>query len=493
MVKEESRQILERKAAARIELYRRAALKGDFWSYLLYMDFKFFNSRKEILRPIADTLQNVVDAYGEGRIARVAISLPPRSGKSWIITQLCAFMLGHHPEESIMRNTCTATLYKKLSKDTRAVIQSPKWQDLFNVKLKTKGVDTWSLEPARQTSYFGGGTGSTIIGFGASMLDISDDLYKNWEDAMSDDNNAKVLTWASAVRGSRVERGCCRIDIGTRWRTNDVIGVSERDGLYDYVISTPAMTPDNKSFCEAVQTTEHYLREKANVPEEVWSAEYMQQPLDIKGRLFAPADMEWFEEGEMPDFDCAANIGVCDSADNGRDYLSFPMCKKIGNKYYIYDWLFARDPMATTEHLVRGKIIANGLHNVRFESNNGGKLFAKNVADGCKGCSVTWKTTTQNKEIRILNDSEWIKRNMVFRKQRTDKDGYPIQDDYSNAIKQVLCFIRGTENRNQKDDAPDSLSMLRRFIEELGLNHVNRVDDREAWESVPVSLSNLRV
>ena len=106
-------------------------------------------------------------------------------------------------------------------------MQSDKWQSLFNVKLKTKGVDTWSLEPARQSSYFGGGTGSTIIGFGASMLDISDDLYKNWEDAMSDDNNDKVLTWASAKCVVLVLSGLLSRLIFARWRTNDVIGVGD--------------------------------------------------------------------------------------------------------------------------------------------------------------------------------------------------------------------------------------------------------------------------
>ena len=60
-----------------------------------------------------------------------------------------------------------------------------------------------------------------------------------------------------------------------------------------------------------------------------------------------------------------------------------------------------------------------------------------------------------------------LKQNMVFRKQRMDKDGYPIQDDYSRAIQQLLAYIKGV--KNQKDDAPDSLSMLRRFIEELGI------------------------
>ena len=56
-------------------------------------------------------------------------------------------------------------------------------------------------------------------------------------------------------------------------------------------------------FVKRCRPTEHYLREKANVPEEVWSAEYMQQPIDIKGRAFSPDDMEWFNEGEVPDMD----------------------------------------------------------------------------------------------------------------------------------------------------------------------------------------------
>ena len=409
------------------------------------------------------------------------------SHNSYIISLFSSFMLGHWPTKSIMRNSCTSTLYEKLSKDVRTLVACAKWKDMFGVQLETKGVKSWALKGAEQgTSYYGAGVGGTIIGIGASMLDISDDLYKGWEEASSDTINDKTISWADGNRGSRQELGCCRIDIGTRWRKRDVIGTNEERGLYgENVIRIPALI-DGKSFCEAVQSTEHYLREKQNIAQEIWESEYMQNPIDIKGRLFSYDDIQWFDE--LPDNDVSANFGVCDSADTGRDNLSFPMCKKIRDKYYVYDWIFTVENMDITEPLIQGSIQTNSLQHVRFESNNGGKQFAKDVAKRTPGCSVTWRQTTQNKETRILMDAVWIKQNCVFRRQRIDKDGNPIHDEYHKAMQQVLSYIKGITN--QKDDAPDSLSMLRRFIEELGLNRTSSIE--EEWESIPVELSNIR-
>ena len=411
------------------------------------------------------------------------------SHNSYIISVFCSFMLGHWPTKSVMRNSCTATLYEKLSKDVRTIVAGEKWQDMFGVPLETKGVKSWALKGAEQgTSYFGAGTGGSIIGIGASMLDVSDDLYKGWEEASSDTINDKTIGWADGARGSRQEKGCCQIDIGTRWRKKDVIGTNEERGIYgENIIRIPALI-DGKSFCEDVQTTEHYLREKQNIAEEIWESEYMQNPLDIKGRLFSYDDIQWFEK--IPDHDISANFGVCDSADTGRDNLSFPMCKKIRDKYYIYDWLFTTENMDITAPLIKGSIQTNALQHVRFESNNGGKQFAKDIAKQTPGCSITWRPTSSNKETRILMDAAWIKQHCVFRRQRLDKEGNAIMDEYHKAMQQVLSYVKGVTN--QKDDAPDSLSMLRRFIEELGLNYVVDNDGTE-WESLPISYSNVRV
>lgn len=484
-----SRQDMERMAAARMELYRRAALGGDFWSYCLYMDYKLFSKRESVLKPVAEMLQRVYDAYKKGVVICVAISLPPRTGKSWITSLFCSFMLGHWPDKSIMRNSCTAYLYEKLSKDVRSIISGNKWQEMFKVPLATKGVKSWALKGAGQgVSYFGAGTGGNIIGIGATMLDISDDLYKGWSDAVSDRVNDTTIAWADSERSSRQELGCCQIDIGTRWRKSDVIGTNEARGIYgDNIIRIPALI-DGKSFCENVQSTAHYLKEKAKIAEEIWMAEYMQEPIDIKGRLFSPDELQWFDS--MPDMTFSANLGVCDTADSGRDNLSFPMVKKIGDLYYIYSWMFTTENMDVTGPIIKGEIQTNGVQQVRFESNNGGKQFAKDVAKQTPGCTVSWRPTTSNKETRILMDAPWIKQHCVFRRQKEDRNGNPIRDEYSNAVQQVLSYVKGVEG--QKDDAPDSLSMLRRFIEELGLNFV-REDTGAEWESIPVNPCDMRV
>ena len=85
------------------------------------------------------------------------------------------------------------------------------------------------------------------------------------------------------------------------------------------------------------------------------------------------------------------------------------------------------------------------------------------------------------------------KNNCVFRKQRIDINGNGIVDEYHKAIQQVLSYIKGV--KDQKDDAPDSLSMLRRFINELGLNfEVNTSkDNRSSWESIPIEINQITV
>ena len=477
-----NKELLRLKAKARMELFRRKSEKGDFWSYCLYMDFAFF-SRRGILKQVADVLQHVYDAYKVGQDIHVGISMPPRSGKSYIVSLFCSFMIGHFPQKSVMRNTCTKDLYNKLSKDTRDLVDSAKWMSIFPYQLSTRGVNTWGLAEATQESYFGGGTGGNILGFGASMLDITDDLYKGWTDAMSENVNNKTIAWSDAARGSRVERGCCKIDVGTRWRKNDIIGRSVERGDYDYDICIAAMTDDGKSFCEDVQTTAFYQKIKKNIAPEIWESEYQQQPIDVKGRLFAPDELLYYDELPVRE-DREANLAVCDTADSGSDNLSMPFCYKVGKLYYLYDWIFTTVSMDITGPLIKGTLQVNGVQKARFESNNGGKLFAKEISKDVD-TEVTWKATTSNKETRVFMDSSWIKQHVVFKREMGS-------GDYAKAFAQMITYIKMI--KKQPDDAPDSLSMFRRFVLDLGFDGNRSIADmnRGAWESIDVPTCKLR-
>ena len=180
------------------------------------------------------------------------------------------------------------------------------------------------LDTAIQTSYFGAGVGGTIIGFGASLLAITDDVFNKMEDALSGLKNERVVSWDESAMGSRVEGNCCRIDIGTRWTKDDVIGRNIDD--YDYIVKIPALDTEGKSFCEEVQTTKQYLKIKKKISPMTWNAEYMQSPIDIEGQLFRSSELLYYDF--IPDV-FEANIAVCDTADTGTDYLSSPMVKKV--------------------------------------------------------------------------------------------------------------------------------------------------------------------
>ena len=250
------------------DVLRRRKAKNDFWSYCLYYDPKFF-SRRLFLKHVADAFTRVYDSYQDGVIRRLAVSMPPRAGKSYISSLFIAWMLGHFPEESVMRNCCSDTLYNKLSYDTRDIVRSSRFKEIFpDIQLRgdKQNVHGWSLEAARQVSYFGAGVGGTVIGFGASMLAMTDDLYKSLEDALSDTNNEKVWSWKQGTHDSRIEGNCCSIDIGTRWSATDVLGRMEEMGKYDEIIRIAALDENDCSFCEDVHTTEYYheLREETD-------------------------------------------------------------------------------------------------------------------------------------------------------------------------------------------------------------------------------------
>lgn len=111
---------------------------------------------------------------------------------------------------------------------------------------RTFMVGVWTL-PGK-VSYFGAGVGGTVIGFGASMLAMTDDLYKSLEDALSDTNNEKVWSWKQGTHDSRIEGNCCSIDIGTRWSATDVLGRMEEMGKYDEIIRIAALDENDRSF-----------------------------------------------------------------------------------------------------------------------------------------------------------------------------------------------------------------------------------------------------
>lgn len=475
---------------ARKEKYRREATKGSFKSYCMYWDPLFFSKRKK-LDDVINAFQFVYDAYKNKNQVRIAISTPPRAGKSYTTSLFCSFMLGHFPKESIMRNTCTSTLRDKLMKDVGNMLSSNKWKECFetNNSLVINNSTQVSLETATQISCFGAGVGGTIIGLGASMLAITDDVFNKMEDALSGIKNERVVSWDESAMGSRLEGNCCRIDIGTRWTKDDIIG--RNINRYDLIVKISALDENGESNFPNVQSTKQYISTKKSISGMTWNAEYMQEPMDIKGQLFKASELMFFDSivGEVE-----SNIAVCDTADTGTDYLSSPMVKKVGELYYLYDVVFTQLNMDFSAPMVETAYTDNKVQIARFESNNGGKLFAKDIEKRVPSCAFYWKQTTSNKETRILTDFYWIKKHVVFRypyDKEFHPEGYREGSDYDLFMKQMTSYVKG--KNDQHDDAPDSLSMLRHMIDDIGYEDRKGISDGEEWPSCDIGIEQIRI
>lgn len=436
-----------------IELARR-----KFWAFCLFFDPEFFKQRP-FLKKVADAFQEIAD----GKINALSVSLPPRAGKSYITSLFCAWLLGKYPKESVMRNTCTATLYQKFSYDVRGIFKSDKFGEIFDAVLSVdkSNLNGWNTNSAKMVSYFGAGVGGTIIGFGASKVAITDDLYRGIEDALSDTVNDRVKQWKQATHDSRFESGCARIDIGTRWTRNDVIGSQMDAGEYDKSVIISALDEKENSFCENVMTTDEYLKKKAKTPPEIWLAEYQQEPIDLKGRLFSEVQKisldEYNQRVKIDKVD--GFISYIDVADEGKDYTAAAIAAIVGNRVYIVDYLFTRENTDVAIPLAAAMLNKWGVAYCRVESNSMGAMFARHLQKQTT-TRILQVRNTQNKITRIIMQSAFILNNFEF----VEVPG----PQCSQFIANIESFSK--EGKNKNDDAPDTLAGLAMFIQSMFKN-----------------------
>lgn len=446
------------------EELRKELARRDFYEFCRYMDSEFFTDSKWHLKVIADAFQEIY----EGKIRKLAVSIAPRAGKSYITSLFCAWCLGKNPNGSIMRNSYASKLAEKFSKDIRdGFIVNPKYQGIFpGVRLgNNTAVDGWSLEGMTQPSYFCAGVGGAITGFGCDMLAILDDPIKNIEDALSEVVIENTWNWYTSTHLSRLETGCPEIHIATRWSKKDPIGRLTDEYSDTYVddmrvIRIPALNDDGESFCEEIKTTEEYMEIKKVTDELIWEAEFMQNPLESKGLLFPAEELNRFSMKEIGSKTPDGILGFTDTADKGTDFLSSITGKKFGNYVYITDVVFTQDGVEITEPQVARMIIDTKMDIMKIEANNGGHGYARNVRDLIEGkskCSISADVNTKNKETRILMNAGHIKKYFVFR------DDFEPGSDYDKFFRQFTSYIK--LGKNKHDDAADSVTGLAEMVE----------------------------
>lgn len=253
---------------------------------------------------ICELCNAFVEAIERKLSPRLIIQLPPRTGKSEIISRaLPAFILGQHPEWEVVCASYNADLAADFGRDVRALLHEPIYRDLFpgvQVQKDSNAVDYVRL--SAKGSYTAVGVGGTLTGKGAHAL-LIDDPVKSREDADSDVVSESTWKWYQSVARTRLAPGGGLIICQTRWSMQDLAGrlierMAERpDAEHFKVYSFPAIATEDEKHRkagEALHPERWPLAELEKVRGALdlreWSALYQQNPTPDSGLFF---DREW--------------------------------------------------------------------------------------------------------------------------------------------------------------------------------------------------------
>lgn len=456
---------------ARIELARR-----EFWEYCKFTSPDFYSEERHFLKEFAGQLQWFVE---EAEEQIMVINLPPRHGKSRTATKFVQWLFGKFGKDiKVMTGSYNETLSGTFAKQVRDTIATQKtegitvFNDIFpNTKIKygEASMQKWALEGSQQANYLATSPTGTATGFGCNIM-IIDDVIKNAKEAYNANTLKQLQSWFTDTMLSRTETGFKIIVIMTRWHDDDLAGFILQN--YDNVvhINYKAVQADGSMLCPEILTKADYILKTKNMNKDIVAANYQQEPINIKGRLYTSiktyTEIPTDESGK-PLFKYILNY--TDTADEGADYLCSICYGIYDTSYYILDILYTKEAMEITEPATARMLSANNVGCAIIESNNGGRGFARNVEKECRKLgnnhtAIKWFHQSQNKIARILSNSTSVMNNVLFPVNWEDR--FP---EFAEAIRKYQ-----REGKNEHDDAPDALTGVYENPKPKGATKLNR-------------------
>ena len=319
------------------------------------------------LHAIAEALRRVE----RGDTRRLIINVPPRAGKSLIVTvAFTAWLLGRNPRLKIICTSYSESLAKAHASAFRTIIRSAWYRQVFPAFQVERGGDRSVETVTTQRGFrYAVSLSGPVLGRGADII-IGDDAMSPAA-ALSDVVRARELNlWNTAhrTRLNSKRRGAI-ILISQRLHAEDLVGHVLGSGEWERVIIPAiARTPERYSLGRgafhdrAADEVLHAEREPREALDEMrramgsmhFAAQYMQDPVPPDGNLLHRAWLSYFKEEPesyevlVATWDTASTLGETSSYSVGMLWGS------VGPDYYLLDVVRGRFEMPE----LRRKMIA---------------------------------------------------------------------------------------------------------------------------------------
>ena len=472
-------------------LYRRSLLFDAphfFDPYLQYLEInrapraRFYLPRRKVMKNVVDACQALLD----DELDELFLSMPPRVGKTSLIVFLMTFVMGRNPEapslysaySSIITNSFYGAVLEVLTdKNTYT------WGEIFpKANIARTNAQEATIDICRRKHYptlTCRSIDGTLNGACDAQdgLIVGDDLIEGIEEALSKD---RLISKWNKVDNNLIPRGKGNTKylwIGTRWSMFDPIGMRRELVMSDNkfanhrykIIDLPALNEKDESNFDYPYgvgfSTLYYHRRRASFEKAgdmvSWNAQYMCNPMEREGTLFAPQDFRYYN-GELPDEEPDRIFMVVDPAYGGGDFCAGPVCVQYGEDVYIPDVIYCGEDKSVSQPLLVQKMEKFGVEKTRFETTKTTDSYRQEVDTMLKekGLHVTTvgvpAANDKSKQQRIFDKAPDIRQHMIF------LDNSHRTREYDMFMQNVFAFkILATKTLQHKrhDDAPDSLAM----------------------------------
>lgn len=440
---------------------QKALARKEFFSYCNLKAPEFYQEDREFLKKVCNDFQSFYESDEDVLI----LNMPPRHGKSRTAGCFVEWALGNNQSEKIMLGSYNEALSTTFSKNVRDTILEQKgdedkivYSEIFpgvTIKYGDSAMNKWSLQNG-YNNYLATSPKGTSTGFGATLM-IIDDLIKSALEA----NNADVLeqqwTWFTDTMLSRLEENGKIIIIMTRWHDDDLAGRALRHfkklGMKVRHICYKALQDDGTMLCDEILSRRSYEIKTQSMSKEIAAANYQQEPINIKGRLYSKfktyTELPKDENGN-PVYTRIRNY--TDTADTGDDYLCSIDYVEYNYEAYVINVIYTKDNMEITEPAVAKMLFEDSVNDADIESNNGGRGFARSVERillekfKSNKCQINPFHQDKNKIARIQSNATWVMNHIYFPVNWADR----FPEYYDSMVRYQK------EGKNAHDDAEDA-------------------------------------
>jgi len=264
-------------------------------------------------------LAKVLEKVEKGHIPRLIVSMPPRHGKSELVSRrFVPWVQGRDPYRNVIFATYNEDFAKDFGADVRNIMTLPQYKHVFpSFGLRKGGASKSRIQTTSGGMSVFVGRGGSITGRGGDFV-ILDDPIKDSMEANSPTLREQLWQWFTQVLMTRLMTASASIVIvQTRWHEDDLIGrltdptnphYSPEEAAKWKIINLPALAEDEDPLGRKKgellwpeRFDMEFMEAQRRLDPRGFSALYQGRPTAEDGDLFRRENIKYFNRKDLPE------------------------------------------------------------------------------------------------------------------------------------------------------------------------------------------------